>query len=432
MRTATRRPRLVAIAVVSTEMSPPTPERPVAPRGESPLKGGKPTMDFRLSPAQRDLAARADDLARREFAPLAARWDRNAEYPLPNVQRLREAGFLGMTIPERWGGPGRPLLDAVLVVEQVAKYCGVTARIVVESNMGALGAVMAYGTDAHRELVATRILQGGDKPAIAMTEPDAGTDLGALRTRAVQSSDGWTVNGVKCWITGGGISESNLVLARLTDRDGADEGIGALLIDKATPGMRVARVEDAMGLRGIPEAELVLQDCRVPADRVVIRGRDHGFRKIMSAYNAQRVGASAVALGIAAGAHELAIEQMHRRRSFGRPLADFQGLRWLAAESAVRLEAMRLLIYRAAASAEAAAPGAMFPDAQQAAMAKAYTGRTAFAVTSEALQMFGASGYSRELPLERMLRDVRMFQIGGGTTQAQLNLIARGILGREG
>jgi alkylation response protein AidB-like acyl-CoA dehydrogenase len=402
-------------------------------------------MEFRLTPEQRDLVRRADELGRREFAPRAARWDRSGEYPHENVRLLREAGFLGMTVPERWGGPGRPLIDAVLVIEQVAKYCGVTARIVVETNMGALGVVMAYGTDAQRELVATRILQRGDKPAIAMTEPDAGTDLGALRTRAVRGDAGYVLDGVKCWITGGGVSESNLVLARLVDRDGTDQGIGALLVDRGSPGMRVARVEDAMGLRGIPEAELVFEGCRVPEDRVVVRDRERGFRMVMEGYNAQRVGASAVALGIAQGAHDLAVEHMHRRRSFGRPLADFQGLRWMMAESATRLEAMRLLIYRAAANArpvgrDGGGPDggpdgdvlAMFPDAREASMAKAYAGRTAFEVTSEALQMFGAAGYSRDLPLERMLRDVRMFQIGGGTTQAQLNLIARGILGREG
>ena len=198
-------------------------------------------------------------------------------------------------------------------------------------------------------------------------------------------------------------------------------------MDLGTPGFSIGRVEDAMGLRGIPEAELIFENCEVPAANLVVRDPKDGFKMLMNGYNAQRIGASAVALGIAQGAHDLALDYMGQREAFGRKLQDFQGLNWMMAESEIKLEAARLLVYRAACNARLLRNNVMLPQMKEASIAKAFTGHTAFEVVSESLQMFGASGYSRDLPLERMLRDVRMFQIGGGTSQAQLNMIARSI-----
>lgn len=384
-------------------------------------------MEFQLSEEQRSLVDLANRMGREQFAPRAARWDRNHEYPHENVETLRRAGLLGMTIPRKFGGQERPLIDVVLVIEQIAKYCGVTARVVVETNMGALGCIMAYGTEAQQREVARRVLEDGDKPAIGMTEPNAGTDLTSLRTTARARGDVYVINGTKHWITGGGISRTNLIFARIVDEEGNDQGIGGVLVDKGTRGFTVGRIEDAMGLRGIPEAELIFADCEVPAANVAVRDRQDGFKKLMNGYNAQRVGASAVALGLAQGAHALAIDYMCQREAFGRKLKDFQGLEWIAAEGEMRLEAARLLIYRAACNARKLANNVMLPEMKEASMAKAFVGHEAFHVVSESLQMFGAAGYSSALPLERMLRDVRMFQIGGGTSQAQLNMIARSL-----
>lgn len=388
-------------------------------------------MEFQLSEEQRMLVDLADRLGREQFAPKAARWDREHEYPHENVEALRRAGLLGMTIPRRLGGPERPLIDVILAIEQIAKYCGVTARIVVETNMGALGSIMAYGTDAQQREVAHRVLEDGDKPAIGMTEPGAGTDLTALKTTATARGERYAINGTKHWITGGGISRTNLIFARIVDRNGADHGIGGVLVDRGTPGFTVGRVESAMGLRGIPEAELIFEDCEVPATQLVVKDAKDGFKKLMNGYNAQRVGASAVALGIAQGAHDLAVDYMGQREAFGRKLKDFQGLEWMVAQGEMRLEAARLLIYRAACNARKLANNVMLPDMKEASLAKAFVGHEAFHSVSESLQMFGAAGYSSDLPLERMLRDVRMFQIGGGTTQAQLNMIARSVFARH-
>lgn len=390
------------------------------------------TLNFQLSDDQKMLVELADRLGRDEFAPKAARWDREHEYPHENVEVLRRAGLLGMTIPKKFGGQERPLIDVVLVIEQIAKYCGVTARVVVETNVGALGSIMAYGTEAQQREIAHRVLEDGDKPAIGMTEPGAGTDLTSLKTTAVERGGSYIVNGTKHWITGGGISRTNLVFARIIDRHGNDQGIGGVLVDKGTQGFSVGRVEDAMGLRGIPEAELIFDNCEVPAANIVVCDPKDGFKKLMNGYNAQRIGASSVALGIAQGAHDLAINYMCQREAFGKKLKDFQGLQWITADGEMKLEAARLLIYRAACNARKLANNVMLPEMREASIAKAFTAHESFHVVSEALQMFGASGYSRDLPLERMLRDVRMFQIGGGTSQAQLNMIARSIFAGHG
>lgn len=388
-------------------------------------------MDFQLTEAQKQIVASLDDVGRKVFTQKAARWDENHEYPWENIHQLREMGVLGMTIPEAYGGQGSSLIDAVLAIETTAKYCGVTARAIVETNMGALGCVMAYGTDEQRKLVAQRILQEGDKPAIGMTEPEAGTALTDLSTTAEKQGDSYVINGTKHWITGGGISVTNLIFCRFIE-EGKDLGIGGILVDKGTQGFTFGTVENAMGLRGIPETELIFNNCVVPAENVVVHGDgNEGFKKLMYGYNGQRVGASAVALGIAQGAHDLAIEHMKKRHAFGRPISEFQGLQWMMADGETELNAARLLIYRAACNARELPNNVRLPHMDEASMAKAYTGHAALDVVSESLQMFGAAGYSQSLPLERMFRDVRMFQIGGGTTQAQKNMIARSIFKKK-
>jgi alkylation response protein AidB-like acyl-CoA dehydrogenase len=264
-----------------------------------------------------------------------------------------------------------------------------------------------------------------------MTEPDAGTALTDLKTSADKNGNNYILNGTKHWITGGGISVTNLVFARFFE-NGKELGIGGILVDKGTKGFTFGTVEKAMGLRGIPETELIFNDCKVPVENVVVAGDgNEGFKKLMYGYNGQRVGASAVALGIAQGAHDLAVNWMKKRKAFGRYISEFQGLQWMMAEAEMELNAARLLIYKAACNAKDLPNNVKLPYMNEASMAKAYTSHVSFKVVSDSLQMFGAYGYSQDMPLERMLRDVRMFQIGGGTTQAQLNMIARSIFKRK-
>jgi alkylation response protein AidB-like acyl-CoA dehydrogenase len=377
-------------------------------------------MDFELTSEQQALRARARELADGVFVERAARWDDREEYPWDNVKDLVAAGFMGMTIPREYGGGDRPLLDVVLVIEEIARACGVTGRIVVEGNLGVVGALRAYGTEAQKRRYFPWVLDG-EKPAIAITEPEAGSAATDLTTRAEDTSDGWRLTGHKRYITGAGTSRLYLVYARFGERAGA-AGIGGVFVERDTPGFTIGRREFMMGLRGIPEGELHLDRCLVPRENLLVQPGD-GFKKLMRAYNGQRLGAATVALGLAQGAYERALAHAVERRQFGRPIADFQGIRWKLADMAIKLDAARLLIHRAAARADRG-----FPDALEAAKAKTFAAETAQAVTSEALQIHGAAGYGRSLPLERMVRDARMFAIGGGTLEMMRNVIADGVL----
>jgi 3-sulfinopropanoyl-CoA desulfinase len=381
-----------------------------------------------LTPAQRALQASARKLARDVIAPRAAELDRTEAYPWAAIEALTAAGFMGMTIPEALGGQGLGVLEAVLVVEELAQVCGVTGRIVVEGNLGAVGAIIAYGTDAQQRLAAGLVL-AGDKPAICITEPEAGSAATEMRTTARPVGDRWRLDGQKTWITGGGVSKLHLVFARVLDQAGDAQGIGAFIAVRGEhPGLVIGRRIPAMGLRALPETEILLEGLELPADRrLPLPGPpEDGFKALMLAYNAQRVGAAAVALGIAQGAFELALAQVQERRQFGRPLAAFQGLQWKLADMSIQLDAARLLVHRAARSGSGSAHG--FPAMAAAARAKIYAAEMAQKVTNEALQLFGANGYGRELPLERMVRDARMFTIGGGTAEILRNQLARELL----
>ncbi|MEQ8807147.1 MAG: 3-sulfinopropanoyl-CoA desulfinase [Rhodospirillales bacterium] len=385
---------------------------------------------FDLTDAQKDLRDKARRLAEGPIAERAAEVDRTEEYPWDNVALLKDAGFMGMTIPEAYGGQGRSFLDAVLVVEEMAKHCGVTGRIVVEANMGAISAVMRYGSEEQKKLCAEHVL-AGDKPAICITEPNAGSAATDMTTRADKVGDKYIINGTKHWITGGGVSKIHLIFARVFE-NGEEQGIGGFLaVRNEHPGLIIGTREPAMGLRGIPECQVHFKDLEVHESMAVIppQGIRRGFAGLMTAYNSQRVGAGTVALGIAQGAYEKALAYAQEREQFGRPIAEFQGLQWMLVDMATQITAAQTLIYRAAASAETDQSG--FPDMTLAAQAKIFTSEMAIKVTSEALQVFGAMGYSRNLPMERMYRDARMFTIGGGTAQVLRNMVATQILGRK-
>jgi len=420
-------------------------------------------LDFELTADQKALRAKSRELARGSFAARAAEIDRTEQYPWGNVKELVEAGFFGMTIPKRYGGQGRSYLDTVLVIDEMAQVCGPSGRIVVEANMGAIGAIMAYGSEDQKKLAAGLVLSG-DKPAICITEPGAGSAATEMTTRADKRGDVYVLNGRKHWITGGGVSRLHLVFARVFDERGTEQGIGGFILVRdpksgLPKGLIVGKREPAMGLRGIPETELIFDNLEAPADmllgtptspvqgecpaRPLESGRagrslrsparlpqhslSHGFGELMDAYNGQRVGAATVALGLAQGAYEKGVAYANKREQFGRPIAEFQGLQWLLADMSIGLEASRALIWKAARSA----PPGGFPDAEIAARAKILAAETAIKVTNDALQIWGAAGYSRDNPMERYVRDARMFAIAGGTTQVLRTLVASFILGRK-
>src|SRR5471032_3073688 len=386
-------------------------------------------MDIGLSQQEIALQSRARAFSREVVAPRAAAIDRDEAYPWDIVKALAEVGFLGMTMPKALGGQGRSFLEAVLVIEEMAKSCTVTARIVVETNMVAISTVMAYGNETQKKLAAKLVLEG-DKPAICITEPDAGSDTTAMTTRADRRGDTYVINGKKHWITGAGVSRLHLIFARVFDERGQDLGIGGFLaVRDESKGFSVTKREKTMGLRGMPEGELTFENLEVPANMAVLppSGFRRGFADLMNAYNSQRVGAGTVAMGIAGGALDHALEWVKAREQFGRPIGEFQGLQWMLADMGTQLTAARLMLYAAARSRGPA--GSAFPDPMLAAQAKIFASEAAIKIVNDALQFFGARGYSRELPLERMARDVRMFTIGGGTAQVLRTLVASKMLG---
>ena len=379
----------------------------------------------RLTKDQRALKDGARELAETTFKPTAAAIDSSEAYPWENIAKLRDGGFMGMTIPTEYGGRGLSYMDTVLVIEEMARCCSTMGRITVEANMGAIGAVMKYGSERQKRLAAEYVL-GGDKPAICITEPDAGSAATEMTTTAVKRGDTYIINGRKHWITGGGVSKFHLVFARVME-NGVSQGIaGFIAILDETPGLVIGRRTPAMGVRGIPETDVTFTDMEVAEDMVVIptSGLKKGFAGLMNAYNAQRVGAGTVALGIAQRAFEEARNFALNRIQFGRPIAEFQGLQWMLADMSISLKASRALLHDAA---DAAGDG--FPDICAAAQAKVLASETALKVTQDALQIHGSMGYSRDLPMERLTRDARMFTIAGGTAQILRTQVAGAILG---
>jgi alkylation response protein AidB-like acyl-CoA dehydrogenase len=379
----------------------------------------------RLTKDQRALKDGARELAETTFKPTAAATDSSEAYPWDNIAKLRDGGFMGMTIPTEYGGRGLSYMDTVLVIEEMARCCSTMGRITVEANMGAIGAVMKYGSVRQKRLAADHVL-AGDKPAICITEPDAGSAATEMNTTAVKRGDKYIINGKKHWITGGGVSKFHLIFAKIIE-NGVSQGIaGFIAILDETPGLVIGRRTPAMGVRGIPETDVSFTDMEVPEDMVVIppSGLKKGFAGLMNAYNAQRVGAGTVALGIAQRAFEEARDYALNRMQFGRPIAEFQGLQWMLSDMSISLKASRALLHDAADGA-----GDGFPDILAAAQAKVMASETALKVTQDALQIHGSMGYSRDLPMERLTRDARMFTIAGGTAQILRTQVASAILG---
>ena len=378
-----------------------------------------------LSKDQLTLQATARELAESEFRPLAATVDQTEEYPWDSIKKLADAGLMGMTIPKEYGGRGLTYMDAVLVVEQTARCCATMGRVVVEANMGAIGAIIAYGSEKQKNRVAPYVLNG-DKPAICITEPNAGSAATEMTTTAVKKGDRYIINGTKYWITGGGVSKVHLIFARV-EEDGEYLGIGGFIVIRGEDddGLVIGKREPAMGVRGIPETYLHFENLEVKASMLVVppEGLRRGFAGLMTAYNGQRVGAGTVALGIATGAYEIALEYVKERHQFGRPIAEFQGLQWMIADMAIAIASAQALLYKSATNG-----GTGFPSMLEAAQAKILAAETANKVTNDALQLHGSMGYSRNLPLERAVRDARMFTIAGGTAQILRTQVASTLL----
>jgi len=380
-------------------------------------------MDFQLSDEQRVLQQTVRDFADRECRELAALWDREGRVPDRSyIKPLVEMGLVGMCLPEQYGGAGQDLLTAILCIEQLARVSPLCAAPVFESNVGPVRVIELFGTDEQKQRVLPRVCRGEMQISVGMTEAEAGSALTDLRTRAVKVDGGWLLEGRKVFCTGGGHSEAYMVYCRFGDQGGA-RGIGAVLVEKGTPGFTFGKQEQFMGMRGFPSCDLVFDGCFVPDENVVVAAG--GFASLMRCFDIERCGNATMALGIATGALEAATAYALERRTFGKPIAERQAIQMLIADMATRVDAARLLLYRAAVGSQSG-----FPSIRETSMAKVFANETAKAVTDMAMEVFGVYGYTNEFPIERMLRDSRGWPLAGGTLQIQKILIAATVFGR--
>jgi butyryl-CoA dehydrogenase len=381
-------------------------------------------MDFELSAEQARLQGEVRAYADEKLAPLAGAWDRAGELLDPDaLDGLAEMGLHGLCLPEELGGGGRPILDAVLCVEQLARVSSLCAAAVFEANLGPVQVIARYGTEQQRRRWVPQVCRGELLIGVSMTEPEVGTALTDLQTRAEVAGDVIRINGRKAPTGGGGHSGAYMVYCRVGERRGA-KGIAGVLVEKGAPGLRFEDYPAYMGWRGIPVSQLVFEDCEVPVENLVVP--PGGFGRLMNAFNIERVGNATMALGLATGALEHATRWALERETFGRPVAERGAIQQMIADMATRVDAARLLVYRAAMSADRGLAGI-----KEAAMAKLFANETAKQVTDQALEVFGVRGYTDAYPIERLLRDSRGWPIAGGTLQVQRLTIASSIFGRR-
>jgi len=384
---------------------------------------------FKLDPELEDFRNEARKLAEREFAPRAAHWDEAEEFPAANRDKLAELGYLGMFIPEEYGGSGAPVIQGTVFLEEMARVCFNTALVSQLYLNGPSRAISVLGSDEQKKRFLPDMAAGKKFIAIAISEPEAGSAVTDLRTTATRDGDGWVLNGNKCWSTGAHVADYALVFCRFGKASGA-KGIGAFVVDLKKPGARIGHISLKMGGRGLTEAEIILENYKAGPEDVLVEGNpesSRSFALLMSSFGPERVGNAAMCVGLAQGAFDAAKSYSEIRHQFGRPIKEFQGLQWKIADMATQIHAARLMVYRAATNP---APNG-FPDPMDATMAKLYANEMAQRVTNEALQIHGHNGYTREYPLERMVRDARGFALGGGTVEILRNTIAAMVYGHS-
>lgn len=379
-------------------------------------------ISFQLDDDLEDFRGTVRRLAETEFADKAAYWDEHETFPTPNRDKLAELGYLGMFVPEEYGGSGAPIIQGAVFLEEMARVCFNTSLVCQLYLNGPARAISQLGTEEQKKRLLPGVAQGKTFIAISISEPEAGSAVTDLRTTAVEDGDGWLLNGAKCFCTGGHVADYLMVFARCAGSKGA-KGIGAFLVNMKNKGATVGHISKKMGGRGLPEADITLDNYHVGPEDVLMIGdpeSSKSFGLLMSSFGPERVGNAAMCIGLAQGAFDAAKEYSEIRHQFGRPIKEFQGLQWKIADMATQIHAGRLMVYRAATNE--AANG--FPDPMDATMAKLFANEMAQKVTNEALQIHGHNGYTREYPLERMVRDARGFALGGGTVEILRNTIA--------
>jgi len=374
-------------------------------------------MEFQIAPQQREMIASVRQLAQTEFKPNAHRW-MDGTFPWENMKKLADLGVLGMSVPEEYGGLGLPILDTALILEEIAKVDYVTAMAVLGEAGVQTRVIARYAPASIRERILPRVVSGDCILAVCMTEPHAGTDVAAYRTNARVLSDRVVLKGTKTLISRAREAGMFVVFSRIDGKPGR-EGIGCVLVEPDTKGFEVTGTYHTMGGENLHEIQF--NDCELPLENLVIK--EDGFRRLLSAFNTQRCLNPSISLGLAEGAFDEAVNYVRERTIFGKPIADFQGIRWKLADMFKDIEAARGLLYRACLTANP------FPDPFMAAAAKIFCNEMSLRVTTEAVQVHGGFGFTDEFPVSRFYRGARYGSIGGGASETLRDLIGKKIVG---
>jgi butyryl-CoA dehydrogenase len=374
------------------------------------------------TPQQIELWERARELAETAMRPVAAKYDVEQTYPWEVQEAIKEAGLSGVWIPEEYGGLGGGVLDLCIVVEEFSRACG---GMGVGFAVNALGSfpILISGTDEQKERWLPPIAAGDKLIAFGLSEKEAGSDAGSMKTRAERDGDFYVLNGEKKWNTNGAVAALNTIFA-VTRPDRGARGISAIVVEEGTPGYRVGKHEDKLGIRCVPVVEIHFEDCRVPADNLLGGKEGLGFKHAMITLDRARPGVAAQAVGLAQGALDLAIEYTHGRNQFGQPVSSFQGVQWMFSDMATQIEAARQLVHTAARTIDSGAKNIT----KVSAMCKLMATDVAMKVTTDCVQLFGGYGYCKDYPIEKYMRDAKITQIYEGTNQIQRLVIARNLL----
>mgnify|MGYP000808284787 CR=1 FL=1 len=390
-------------------------------------------MDFHLTKEQLLVRKMYRDFAENEVKPLAAEIDEEERFPMETVEKMAKLGMMGIYFPKEYGGAGADVLSYAMCVEELAKVCGTTAVIVSAHTSLCAAPIFENGTEEQKMKYLPDLCSGKKIGAFGLTEPGAGTDAQGQQTTAVldESGENYILNGSKCFITNGNVADTFVVIAvtgKTVDKRGRSmKEISAFIVERTDPGFSVGKAEDKMGIRGSSTCELIFEDCRIPADRMLgVRGR--GFQLAMATLDGGRIGIASQALGIAEGALEETIAYVKERKQFGRSISAFQNTQFELAEMKARVEAAKYLVYAAALKKQQAMDGAKVRYSVEAAQAKLIAARTASDVTRRCLQLFGGYGYTRDYPIERMMRDAKITEIYEGTSEVQMMVISGALL----
>lgn len=382
---------------------------------------GHPSFDvFRLPEEHDELRAAIRALCEKEIAPHAAAVDEEARFPQEALDALNASGFNAIHVPEEYGGQGADSVAACIVIEEVARVDASASLIPAVNKLGTMGLILRGSDDLKKKVLPE--IADGKMASYALSEREAGSDAASMRTRAKADGDDWILNGSKCWITNGGKSAWYTVMA-VSDPDKGANGISAFMVHEDDEGFTVGPKERKLGIKGSPTTELYFENCRIPGDRI-IGEPGTGFKTALATLDHTRPTIGAQAVGIAQGALEAAIAYAKDRKQFGRPIADNQGLQFMLADMAMKVEAARLMVYSAAARAERGEPDLGFISAAS----KCFASDVAMEVTTDAVQIFGGAGYTVDFPVERMMRDAKITQIYEGTNQIQRVVMSRALL----